>query len=109
MRVVFGRLYRTGAGWLDGTAWFRVRDRFKPAQATDTFTREIRAMCSAAATGRRLPRNGEPLGIGGIVNHQRQEWTDVRRDWNRDATAMLAAAQFGVVLRGGAFLEKSES
>ena len=56
--------------------------------------------------GGRLPRNGEPLGIGGIVNHQRQEWTDVRRDWNRDATVMLAVAQFGVVLRGGEILEK---
>ena len=75
-------------------------------QAADTFTREIRAMRSATATKRRLPRNGEPLGIGRIVNHQRQEWTELRRDWNRDATAMLAAAQVDVVLRGGEILEK---
>ena len=64
-------------------------------------------MRSATATRRRLPRNGEPLGIGRIVNHQRQEWTEVRRDWHRDATAMLAVAQFGVVLRGGEILGKA--
>ena len=97
-----------GAGWLDDAAWSRVWDRFKPAAGGRTRLHARFGPCVVRQLpGGSHPRTASHRVSGRIVNHQRQEWTELRRDWKPRRYRYACGRAVRRVLRGGAFLEKA--